>query len=398
MRLESKGVTAPRGFKASGVASGIKRGKPDLALVFSEKLSVAAGVLTTNRMAAAPVLLARNILRKGYAQAIVANSGNANCCTGPKGMQDARAIREISADLLGIKPERVLVASTGVIGRFLPTRRIVKALPALVNRLGSRGNSLAARAILTTDLVVKSVSIITKIQGRRVAIGGIAKGSGMIDPAMATMLCFLTTDAAVDRDSLRLALQEAVRGSFNAITVDGQMSTNDMTLILANGLAGNGRLRPGENGSSSFCPALRQVTSELARRIVKDGEGATRLITVDVRGGSSYEESYRVAKEIANAPLIKTMVAGSDPNWGRVAATVGAAGVNIHPAKLTIGLSGITLFQKGAPVSADRLKLKERFRKPEVSIEVDLGRGGVEARVMTCDLTKEYVKINAKYS
>jgi glutamate N-acetyltransferase/amino-acid N-acetyltransferase len=395
---DAHGVTAPRGFLASGISSGIKRGTPDLALIFSQYPAAAAGILTTNRLAAAPVLLARETLARGQAQAVIVNSGNANCCTGPRGMEDARAIRQAAAFSLGVPPQQVLVASTGVIGRFLPTRKIVRAVPQLTSHLSHQGSLRAAQAILTTDLATKSVCVATKVQGKRIAIGGIAKGSGMIDPAMATMLCFLTTDAAVGAGALRLALQEAARDSFNAITVDGQMSTNDMTLVLANGAAGNKPLHPRHKGWAAFTEALRQICMELALKIIKDGEGATRFVRVRVQGASSRHEAFSVAKAIANAPLVKTMVAGSDPNWGRVAATVGAAGIALNPERITIGLCGIPVFRKGTPAAVNRLLLRERFRGKEVEIEVGLGRGNAHAQIFTCDLTERYVRINAKYS
>lgn len=398
MTRVSGGVTAPRGFLASGIASGIKRGKPDLSLIYSEHRSAAAGTLTTNRLAAAPILLARSTLKRGYAQAIVANSGNANCCTGRRGMQDAKAIRQSAADLLNLKPSEVLVASTGVIGRYLPLRKILKGLPRLKGRLNRNGWKSAAQAILTTDLQMKSVAVRIKVGGRFVSIGGMAKGSGMIDPAMATMLCFLTTDAAVAPAAVRLALQQAVRYSFNAISVDGQMSTNDMTLLLANGCAGNRPLRPGTSGWWSFTQALNEVTLELAKRIVIDGEGAEHFVTISVTGAATEAEAFRAAKAIANAPLVKTMTAGCDPNWGRVAATVGALGIPVKPSQLTIALSGVTVFHHGAPAFFNRLELKERFRGPELLIDIALGRGRASARVYTCDLTEEYVRINTKYS
>ena len=398
MNSERQGVTAPRGFLASGIRSGMKRGKLDLALIFSKQPATAAGILTTNRLPAASVLLARKTIETGRAQAIIANSGNANCCTGPRGVEDALAIREAAACALGIKPQEVLVASTGVIGRFLPTQRILRAIPRLISSLSPKGSARAAQAILTTDLVTKSACVRAKIQGKKIAIGAIAKGSGMIDPAMATMLCFLTTDAAVSRGALRLALQEAARDSFNAITIDGQMSTNDMVVVLSNGTAGNRPLHPGEKWWATFTEALRCICMELATKIVKDGEGASRFITVQVKGAASRHEAYRVAKAIAEAPLVKTMVAGADPNWGRVAATVGATGIPLKPEKLAIGLCGIPVFRRGAPVATNRLLLRERFREEEVSIEVALGRGGSRACVYTCDLTQGYVRINAKYS
>lgn len=398
MKEVSGGVTAARGFLASGVRARIKRRGEDLALIFSDRTATAAGMTTTNRMAAAPVWLVRQTLRLGKAQAIVANSGNANCCTGPLGMTEAQRIRHEVASHLHLSDSAVLVASTGVIGRRLPTRRILSAIPTLVKTLSAHGSDAAAKAILTTDLTSKSVAYAFQAQGRRIHLGGIAKGSGMIDPAMATMLCFLTTDAAVQPAALRKIVRETVETSFNTITVDGQMSTNDTVLVLANGAAGNRPLQPGIPGWNAFVEALRLATQQLARAIVQDGEGASRFLTVQVQGAKTQAEALQAAKAIANAPLVKTMVRGADPNWGRLAATLGATQIPFDPARVQLSLGGVTVFRNGSPVVVDRKTLKTAFSGREVGLRVDLKRGRAQAQVYTCDLTEQYVRINAKYS
>lgn len=393
------GVTAPQGYDAHGVSAGIKlRGKRDLMLIVSRQPALAAGTLTTNKLAAAPILLCRPILKRGKAQAIVANSGNANACTGPQGMLDAKTMIHETAERLQIDPHLVLVASTGVIGRPMPIRRITEALPALALGLNTRGSHAAAEAIMTTDLVAKEVAVECSIHGTPVRIGGIAKGSGMINPTMATMFAFLTTDAAITLPALRASLKQAVAHSFNSLTVDGEMSTNDIVLLLANGAAGNKPLQAGDPALGTFTRALTHICETLAKMIARDGEGAEHLITVEIRGASSAHDAHKAAKTIANSLLVKTMVTGRDPNWGRVAAAVGASGAHLHPARLTIALGGITVFHHGHPVRVNPLHLKRIFEHSDVLIGVHLGVGTSHARVWTCDLTDGYIRINAKYT
>jgi len=393
------GVTAPLGFLAHGTRAGIKAKGLDLALILSDRPAAAAGVLTQHQLAAPPVKLTRKLLRSGRAQAIIVNSGNANCCTGPVGERTARQIQRAVARSLRLPPQAILVASTGVIGKPLPTKKALQAIPRLVQGLGRKGSREAAQAILTTDLVTKSTARSVRIPGgTTLKIGGIAKGSGMINPSMATMLCFLTTDAAVAPAALKTALKAAADKSFNAITVDGQMSTNDTVLLLANGLAGNPTLRPGAAGWKAFTRALEEITRELACAIVRDGEGASRFLTVQVKSARNAGEARLLAKAIANAPLIKTMVKGQDPNWGRVAATVGATRVRVNPKKLEIALGGIPVYRGGKPVSVGRKKLKTHFSGRKMTVCVALHTGLGQAQVKTCDLTEGYVRINAKYS
>ena len=393
------GVTAAQGYRASGVHCGLKlRNKRDVALIVAEQPALVAGTVTTNRLAAAPITFARQALRRGHAQAIVANSGNANACTGPQGMTDAEAMVQGAAQALGIDPRLVIPASTGVIGRPLPIRRILGALPEAVTALSSRGSHAAAEAILTTDLVVKEAAIECTIDGKPVRIGGIAKGSGMINPTMATMFAFVTTDATITLPTLRVAVRHAVNQSFNAITVDGEMSTNDLVVVLANGAAGHRPLSAGDGGLGTFTRALTHVCETLAKAIVKDGEGASRLITVEIRGAAAAHEAQRAARAIANSLLVKTMVAGRDPNWGRVAAAVGASGAHLDPRRLTIALGGIIVFQHGQATRVNPLHLKRALDHTEVLIGVHLGVGTSHARIWSCDLTEGYIRINAKYT
>ena len=398
-RAISGGVTAPTGFQASATSCGIKvKGRRDLALIVSDRPALVAGMLTTNRLAAAPVHLCRTILQHGQAQAIIANSGNANACTGIQGQLDAETMAVATARALQVKPGYVLVASTGVIGRPMPMRRILAGIPEIAATLSPQGSRAAAEAIMTTDLTPKEAAVECSIDGKRIRIGGIAKGSGMINPAMATMFAFLATDAAITPVALRQGLRQAVESSFNAITVDGDMSTNDTVLLLANGAAGNRLVQPGKASFTTFTKALTVVCETLARAIVRDGEGASRFIAVDVRGAASIRDAQRAARTIANSPLVKTMVAGRDPNWGRVAAAVGASRVRLDPHRLTIALGGITVFQHAQLRKVNPLHLKRAFGQPEISILVHLGAGASKARVWTCDLTEAYVRINAKYT
>jgi glutamate N-acetyltransferase / amino-acid N-acetyltransferase len=398
MKKISGGVTAAKGFRAAGVHAGLKKRKPDLALILSENLCAAAGCLTQNQIKAAPVLITQKLLKSGRARGILANSGSANCCTGTKGHKTALALQKEAATVCGIKPSELLLASTGTIGKQIPFKTVQKSIPALAGRLSPKGSQKAAEAILTTDLVTKSAAVTVHCGGRAVKIGGIAKGSGMIDPSMATMLAFVTTDAVISSGALRKATRRAVQGSFNNITVDGQMSTNDTVLVLANGAAGNRSLQPGRPGWSAWLKGLQFVMQQLAEQIAQDGEGASALLRVEVRGTGTHAQAHQVAKKIANAPLVKTMVTGRDPNWGRVAATVGASSVRFNPRQLEIRLGGVPVFRNEAPLKVAQKKLKNLFSGKSALIQVRLGSGKGEATVLGCDLTQGYVRINAKYN
>ena len=392
------GVTAPIGFAAAGVFCGIKKRAKDLALIISNRPAAVAGTLTVNRMRAPCVEWAEKVLRKGRARAIVANSGNANCCTGRRGGRDNRAMAEETAKLLGIPATEVLVASTGVIGQPLPMEKVRKGIRSARAQLKRTGSHSAAEAILTTDLRPKEFAVRWKTAGRVVTVGGIAKGSGMIAPHMATMLAFLTTDLTVKPSLLREALRQAVPHTFNAIPVDGEMSTNDMVLLMANGGAGLPPLKKNLPAYRDFLRAVRQVCETLAKEIVRDGEGVTRLFTVKVTGAASPSEAAQVARRIANSLLVKTMVAGRDPNWGRIAAAAGACGIPFKSNRLMIRLGKLTVFKGGEPASVSRAAMLEQVDQPEIVMEVDLGRGLAQAQILSGDLTEEYVKINAKYT
>ena len=396
MKAVPGGVTAARGFKASGVRCGLKEQGEDLALVFSEAPAAVAGMFTTNRFRAAAVQVSQERAGRGAAQAVVINSGNANACTGETGLRHAREMTEIAALLLGIKPELVLVCSTGVIGRPLPMDRVQDGIHAAVKALSAEGGGAAARAIMTTDTAPKEAAVEFEVGGKRVRLGGMAKGAGMIAPSLATLICVLTTDAAVPLDSLDLSLRWAVERSFNCITVDGDMSTNDTVLLLANGASGAPQVRD-EKATRAFEAALEQVTSTLARALVADGEGATKLIEVRVQGTHDYETARKIAMRIANSPLVKTALFGQDPNWGRILAAAGGAGVEFDPRQVRLSLGRHEIVRGGEPTEADPEALRKALQPREVTIALTVGDGPHGATVWTCDLTYDYVRINAEY-
>ncbi|HQO58769.1 MAG TPA: bifunctional glutamate N-acetyltransferase/amino-acid acetyltransferase ArgJ [Candidatus Omnitrophota bacterium] len=379
MKILKGGVTKPQGFKANGMNCGLKRsGKPDLALIASEVPCTAAGIYTRNSIIAAPLVVTKSHLRNAQAQAVIINSGNANCFTGHLGYIYAQQMAEFTARKLGISNTDVLVASTGIIGKPLPIKKILTAIPALAEKLSVRNGALAARSILTTDTFTKETAVSLSIGGKTVTIGACAKGSGMIEPNMATMLAFITTDAAMKPQSLKAALKNAADISFNSITVDGCMSTNDMCLVLANGLAGNRPISEGEKDFRAFSQALNYVCLQLAKMIVKDGEGATKFIEITVTGARDDRMAKTAAMKIANSNLVKTAAFGSNPNWGRVAAAVGSLSL---------------------PVTEQTLKIKfSPFDKKDIRISVDLQLGKHSATVYTSDLSYEYVRINGDYT
>ena len=398
MEAVQGGVTAPIGFAASGVSCGIKKRGKDLALIVSNRPAAVAGMLTTNRLRAPCVEWVEQVLRRGKTRGIVANSGNANCCTGRKGTQDCREMAEEAGKNLGIPAEQVLVASTGVIGQPLPMPKIRQGIRLAREKLSRTGSPAAAEAIMTTDTRPKEIAIRWKMGGCLATVGGIAKGSGMIAPNMATMLAFLTTDVDAEPETLKEALALTVPETFNSITVDGEMSTNDMVLLMANGGTSTPRIQKGTADFQHFLEAVRTVCRTLAHEIVRDGEGVTRLFTVRVTGATTTTEAMKVARQVANSILVKTMVAGRDPNWGRIAAAVGAAGVPFQPEKLVIRLGKQIVFRRGEPVRASRAALLKQVDQPEVRMEVALGRGNAEAKMLSGDLTESYIKINAKYT
>jgi glutamate N-acetyltransferase/amino-acid N-acetyltransferase len=398
MRWIAGGVTAARGFRASGISAGIKTSrKPDLALVVSDGPASAVGVFTQNRMQAAPVAISHQRLRFGTARAVLINSGCANCMTGPRGMRDATTVGRTVADALGVREAEVLLASTGLIGTRLPVERIRRRIPRLVGQLSRAHHEAAAQAILTTDLRVKEAAAEATIEGRRCRLGGMAKGAGMIAPSMATMLCVITTDAAVAPRLFRQLLRQAVDRTFNQISVDGDMSTNDTVFGLASGRS-EAVIRPGTAASRTFAAILEAVADRLARRLVQDGEGATRIMEVCVAGARTAKEAQACARQVAASPLVKTMLAGGDPNVGRIAAAAGASGARFDGRRLEIRVNGVRVVSGGTVVPLNTAVARQLFRQPEVAVQIHLHAGGAEGRMVTCDLTEEYVRINARYS
>jgi glutamate N-acetyltransferase/amino-acid N-acetyltransferase len=388
------------GFRSAGVHCGIKSDGLDLALLTSDRPAAVAGVFTRSTVVGAPVELTRSRVRSGRTRAVVINSGISNVAMGARGRRDARAMTDEAARVLGVRPEEVLVASTGVIGAPLPMQRVRRGIRAAGAALAADGMDRAARAIMTTDTFPKLAVASARIGGRPIAVAGIAKGSGMIEPDMATMLAFLVTDAAVTPAFLRSALRGAVDESFNRISVDGEGSTSDMVLLLANGAAGNAVLRGARSpGARRFRAAVSEVATALARDLARDGEGATKLIDVRVSGARSAVQAERAARRIANSLLVKTAVFGGDANWGRILQTVGAGRIALRLDRTSVRLGGITVFRDGASTGpAARRRAAARLARPEIEIAVDLGAGRARAQVWTCDLSYDYVRINAEYT
>jgi len=391
----SSGVTSPGGFLAGAVHAGIKYPDPnrlDLAVLFSKEPCTAAAVFTTNKVKAASVLLDMERLQKGKISAVIINSGCANACTGQQGMADAVSMAAMAAKHIGVKPESVLVSSTGVIGAMLPMEKIKAAIPKI--KLTVEGGHSAACAIMTTDRVPKEVAV--KADG--FTIGGMLKGSGMIHPNMATMLCYITTDAAVDAEFLQKALRKAADISFNIISVDGDNSTNDTVLLLANGTAGGETIKAGGKEAAIFQQALNKACIYLAREAARDGEGATKLIEAKVCGAATVKDARLAARTIIGSSLVKTAVYGSDPNWGRVLAAAGRSGAALDQDKTELHMGGFCLLLKGTPQPFDKKAAAKYMNGKEVYFKVDLHLGKGEAMAWGCDMTEEYVKINAEYT
>ncbi|MCQ9208539.1 MAG: bifunctional glutamate N-acetyltransferase/amino-acid acetyltransferase ArgJ [Omnitrophica bacterium] len=395
MRVISGGITAPKGFEASGIHCGIKYKNKDLALIHSSIPSLACGVFTQNKVKAAPLKVTQRHLQEAKAQAVIINSGNANCCTGRGGIGDAEKMCKAVAKSLSLKTKDVLVASTGIIGQRLPLKKIRNKIPFLVGSLSKQRGLQAAQAIMTTDTLPKQISVELNLGQTVVRIGGMAKGAGMISPHLATMLAFITTDALIEKVRFKKALKAAVENSFNLITVEGDTSTNDMVLALANGLAANKRFTTQEFGV--FQEALNFVCISLAKAIIQDAEGATKFIEVRVEGAKSMVQAKLVAFKVANSPLVKTAIFGENPNWGRIAAAVGCADKAVREDRLSIDLGQVKVLQKGAGLKVDQKKLKRIFKEKEIQIKIDLGLSKFAAKVFTCDLSNEYIKINAEY-
>ena len=386
-RIEGS-ITAPRGFRAAGTAAGIKAsGKKDMALIVSDKPATVAATFTTNQVKAAPVKLSMRHVKAGKACAIIANSGNANACTGSDGIIHARAMACGVARRLGCAEEQVLVCSTGRIGVNLPIVKVEAGIKQLLGILSSRGGAAAAQAIMTTDTFAKQIAVQFKAGGKTFRIGGIAKGAGMIQPNMATMLCFLTTDAAIPRATLQKALAHAVKHSFNRISIDGDTSTNDTVILLANGAAGTPPL-------AKFQEALNFVCLELAKMIVHDGEGVTKFVTINVHGAVSDRDAEIAARTVANSVLVKTSWCGGDPNWGRILDALGYSRAKVDENLVDIGYNGVPAFRGGMSARTPLAKLKKIVAQPTFTIDIHLHLGRGHCAMHTCDLTEKYVELN----
>jgi len=392
------GVTYPKGFQASGVKAGIKKsGNLDVAVIYTEKKAAVAGTFTKNAVAAAPVHVSKAVVATHTAHAIVANAGCANACTGAQGEADAAAMQKIAADALGCTSADVIVGSTGIIGQLLPMDKVEQGIHAAVKALSSDGSVDAGNAIITTDTYSKAGATSVMIGGKEVRFGIIAKGSGMIRPDMATVLCFITTDADIDGVLLQDALSEVIEHSLNMISIDGDMSTNDMAIVLANGAAGNPKITEKNADYETFKETLLAVCQGISEKIAADGEGATKFITVHVKGAKSFADAKTVGMSVANSPLVKTAFFGEDPNWGRVICAVGYAGVPMNPNHTTVKFGGIPVYADGMGVSYDADALRTVMTAHDIVVEVDLKDGDAEAKVWTCDFSYEYVKINGEY-
>ena len=397
-KLSSKNIVSPKGFTAAGVHCGIKHKKKDLAILISDVPASVAGVFTTNAVQAAPIKVTKEVVyHTRKMQAVIVNSGNANACTGKQGLADAYEMQQLAAQKLGIDAGLIGVASTGVIGEIMKMEPVKKGVTLLKPDSKLENGIDFAQAIMTTDTVMKNTTYATIIDGKEVLVAGAAKGSGMIEPNMATMLGFITTDANIDSEELQKALSSVTDCTFNSITVDGDTSTNDTVIVMANGLAGNEPLSPAHPEWENFYTALRLVAEDLAKSIARDGEGATKLIEVEVAGAVSDEEARKIAKSVVGSPLVKTAVFGCDANWGRIIAAVGYSGATVDPDKITIKIGGITMVENGEPIKFSEEELIEILKQHEVKIYVSLEVGEGQGFAWGCDLTYDYVQINASY-
>ncbi|MEO7993568.1 MAG: bifunctional glutamate N-acetyltransferase/amino-acid acetyltransferase ArgJ [bacterium] len=395
------GVTYPLGFRTGSTACGIRRTRPDLALIVSEVPAAAAGVFTTNLVRASSVDFSHAVVSGGIAQAIFCKAGNANACTGAEGERVTRDCATLTATALGIDAQQVLVAATGIIGRQVPYHKIVQGMPSAVAALeqGAAADLAAAEAIRTTDTFAKQCAVIVTSPHwtGELRIGGMCKGSGMIAPNMATTLCFLTCDARIDYTVLQHALGVAMDRSFNRVTVDGDTSTNDMALILANA-CGSGEIPSSGPAYDHFLAALTAISIRLAQLVAQDGEGATKRVDITVTGASSEVAAAQVGRTVAESPLVKTACFGNDPNWGRIVAAAGRAGVYFDPARVVVVINGVTVFANGGPAEFDEPALIDAMRAKVLDVQIDLDQGDESATIWSCDLSYDYVRINAEYT
>jgi len=393
------GITAAQGYQTATAEAGLKSNGLDLFLLQSQTPAVAAGVFTRNQVIGAPVQICAEHLVNPTARAIITNSGNANCCTGADGLEKARQMCRIAAGKVGCSPEEVLVCSTGIIGVPLPLEKIAARVPSMNWASGAEADLQAAQSIMTTDLAPKYFSVSTEIDGKTVTLGGMVKGSGMIGPDMAaiphaTMLAFLTTDVSIEKVLLQQLLENAVDQSFNSVTVDGDTSSNDTCLLLANGASG---AVVNDQNKDQFAELLQTVCTELAKKVAADGEGATHLMEIQIHGAASAVDAHKVAMTVANSPLVKTAIFGGDPNWGRLAVAAGRAGVPFDMAGLSIHLGDLEVLHCGEPTNFDETLAAEQLKPFEVVIHIELGQGDASWTAWTCDYSYDYIKINAEY-
>jgi len=394
------GITAALGYQAAGISCGIKKsGNKDLALIYSEDSATCAAVFTKNHFKAAPVLLSIDKIKNKSMRAILINSGNANACTGNEGMKDAITLVSLTAEELNLDQQEVHIASTGIIGERLAMDKLEKGINEITPLLSKSGNTDAAEAIMTTDTFSKEISYSFELptNGAEIKIGGMAKGSGMIHPNMATMLAFITTDLSIKKELLQKALKEVVDLSFNKISVDGDQSTNDSVFLMANARAGNNKIVKENADYHAFLKVLKKLSVHLAKSIVYDGEGATRFITIQVSNAKTNAEADLIARKIANSNLVKTACFGGDPNWGRIVAALGSCDIELDSDKITVSINNKKLFDKGVPINIKKENLSELMESKEIVIMIDLFKGNGKVEFWTSDLSYDYVKINAEY-
>jgi len=397
IKESSGGVTAPQGFLSAGINCGLRKSKPDLALIYSTEKCVAVAAFTKNLFRAAPVVVSKENI-KNPIQAVIINSGNANACTGKRGINNAQEMCSLTAQYLNIKPENVLVFSTGVIGKYLEMNKIRQGIKILIPLLSKNSHIQSAQAILTTDKVIKEVAVEFKIKNKKVKIGAMAKGSGMIAPDMATMLAFITSDINIEKKLLKKLFKKAIEESFNLISVDGEMSTNDSVVFLTNRMANNPIITEDTSlYSNIFYNNLLYVMQKLAKLIVKDGEGVTKVIEIFVKNAANKRKAKKIAQAVANSPLVKTAIYGEDPNWGRIIASIGGCGEKFLPEKVSLKFGNYTVFRNNTPVKSNEEKLKQYLKNDEIKIVINLNEGNETVKFITGDLTEEYININAKY-
>ncbi|KIE57883.1 N-acetylglutamate synthase [Methylacidiphilum kamchatkense Kam1] len=393
--IKSGGVTAPRGYLASGISCGIKPGKKsDLALVVSQQLADIAGVFTQNKVKAAPVIVSMQRVKKGKARAVVINSGNANACTGSRGIEDAEQMTTVTASFLGCSPDEVCVCSTGRIGVYLPMKKIIRGIEKACKQLNVEGGKDAAEAIMTTDTVPKQAALKVKIEDKEIIIGGMAKGAGMIAPNLATTLGIITTDASLSPEYLNSVLHSCVQETFNRISIDGETSTNDTILVFSNGLAKNTTIGMDSPHKGIFKNALRLVLDRLAREVLEDGEGVTKVVEILVQGAASEKEAELVARSIGNSLLVKCSWNGEDPNWGRILCAIGYSGANVDQNKIDLFYNGFQVVASGVRTETKESLIKKTVKMPMFSLLVDLHIGSGQYRFFTTDISERYVRIN----